>query len=153
MSPACPDRECEHDAIPERGCVVKWRREYKPFGGKTMADQSKRTDAILAAYEEAHGHFMMSFLVAAELAPDLTYEELIEYIRIGETLDVDHAEQKRQQRVMIELAQVSSTAAQPFEYIARLLAVTERCTEQLRDRTEEFSKLIRCHLEKQEWHE
>jgi len=36
-----------------------------------MANQSKRTDAILAAYEEAHGHFMMSFLIAAELAPDL----------------------------------------------------------------------------------
>ena len=118
-----------------------------------MANQSKRTDAILAAYEEAHGHFMMSFLIAAELAPDLTYEELVEYIRIGETLDVDHLEQKGLQRMMIDLAQVSSTAEQKFEYVGRLLAVTERCTEQLRDRTEEFSKLIRNHLRKQERHE
>jgi hypothetical protein len=118
-----------------------------------MADQSKRIDAILAAYEEEHAHFMMSFLIAAELAPDLTYEELLEYIRIGETLDVDHAEQKRLQRMMIELAQVSLTAEQTFEHVARLLAVTERCTEQLRDRTEEFGKLIRSHLEKRERHE
>lgn len=118
-----------------------------------MADQSKRTDAILAAYEEEHAHFMMSFLIAAEIVPDLTYNELVEYIRIGETLDVDHVEQKRLQRMMIELAQVSSTAEQKFEYVARLLAVTERCTEQLRDRSKEFSKLIRSHLGKQEWHE
>ena len=43
---------------------------------------------------------------------------------------------------MIELEQVSSSAEQKFEYVARLLAVTEQYTERLRGLTEEFGNLI-----------
>ena len=51
--------------------------------GCTMADESKLTDAILAAYNEEHANFMKSFIIVAELVPDLMDEELIEYVRIG----------------------------------------------------------------------
>jgi hypothetical protein len=102
----------------------------------TNIDESKLADAILAAYNEEQANFMMSFLIAAELFPDLTDEELVEYKRIGREIDADQAEQKEQQRTMIELEQVSSTAEQKFEYLARLVAITERCTERLRCQTE-----------------
>ena len=115
-----------------------------------MGNQSNLTDAIMAAYDEEHASFMMSFLLVSELVPDLTDEELVEYARIGVKIDACHAEQKEQQRMMIELRQISSTADQKFEYVARLLAVTERCTEQLRGRTEEFGNLICSHLRKNE---
>jgi hypothetical protein len=60
-----------------------------------MADESKLTDAILAAYNEEHVNFMKSFIIAAELVPDLMDEELVEYARIGEKIDADHIEQKK----------------------------------------------------------
>jgi len=115
-----------------------------------MADESKLTDAILAAYTEEQANFMMSFLIAAELVPNLTDEELVEYTRIGAKIDADQAEQKEQQRTMIEIKQVSSTAEKKFEYVAQLLAITESCTERLRGRTAEFGNLIRTHLRKNE---
>jgi hypothetical protein len=115
-----------------------------------MADESKLTDAILTAYSEEHANFMKSFMIVTELVPDLMEEELVEYTRIGEKIDADHVEQKEQQRMMIELEQVSSTAEQKFEYVARLLAITEQCTERLRGLTEEFGNLIRSHLIKKE---
>ena len=114
----------------------------------TNVDESKLTDGILAAYSEEQANFMMSFLIVAELFPDLTDDELVEYTRIGAKIDADQAEQKEQQRTMIELGQVSSTAEQKFEYLARLVAITERCTERLRCRTEEFGNLIRSHFRK-----
>src|ERR1700722_16368869 len=116
--------------------------------GCTMADESKLTDAILAAYNEEHANFMKSFMIVTELVPDLMDEELVEYTRIGEKIDANHVEQKGQQRRMIELEQVSSSAEQKFEYVARLLAVTEQYTERLRGLTEEFGNLIRSHLRK-----
>ena len=119
-------------------------------GVRTMADESKLTDAILSAYNEEHANFMKSFIIVAELVPDLMDEELIEYARIGEKIDANHVEQKEQQRMMIELEQVSSSAEQKFEYVARLLAVTEQYTERLRSLTEEFGNLIRSHLRKKE---
>jgi hypothetical protein len=108
-------------------------------------DESKLTDAILAAYSEEHANFMVSFLIAAELCTDLTDEELVEYMRIGAEIDADQAEQKEQQRTVIELEQFSSTADQ---HRARLVAITERWTERLRHRTEEFGDLIRSHFSK-----
>ena len=118
--------------------------------GRTMADESKLTDAILAAYNEEYANFMKSFMIAAELVPDLRDKELVEYARIGEKIDADHVEQKKQRRIMIELEQVSSTAAQKLEYLARLLAVTEQYTERLRGLTEEFGNLIRSQRRKKE---
>ena len=115
-----------------------------------MEDESKLTDAILAAYNEEHANFMKSFMIVTELVPDLIDEELVEYTRIGEKIDANHVEQKGQQRRMIELEQVSSSAEQKFEYVARLLAVTEQYTERLRGLTEEFGNLIRSHLMKKE---
>ena len=115
---------------------------------RTNVDESKLTDAILAAYSKEQTDFMMSFSIAAELLPDLTDEELVEYMRLGAEIDVDQAEQKEQQRTMIELEQGSSTAEQKFEYLARLVAITERCTERLRCRTEELCNLTRSHFGK-----
>lgn len=109
---------------------------------RTIADESKRTDAILAAYNEEHANFTNLFMFVAELLPDLVDEELVEYTRIGEKIDTDHVEQKEQQRMMIELEQFSSSAEQKFEYVARLLAVTEQNTERLRSLTEEFGNLV-----------
>jgi hypothetical protein len=77
-----------------------------------MADESKLTDAILTAYSEEHANFMKSFMIVTELVPDLMDEELVEYTRIGEKIDADHVEQKEQQRMMIELEQVSASAEQ-----------------------------------------
>jgi hypothetical protein len=113
-----------------------------------MDDESKLTDAILAAYSEEHANFMNSFVIVAQLVPDLMDEELVEYVRIGETIDANHVEQKEQQRMMIELERLSSSAEQRFEYLARLLAVTEQYTERLRGLTEEVGNLVRSHLRK-----
>ena len=51
--------------------------------GCTMEDESKLTDAILAAYNEEHANFMKSFMIVTELVPDLIDEELVEYTGSG----------------------------------------------------------------------
>jgi len=113
-------------------------------------DQSRRTDAIQAAYYEQHAEFMKSYLVIAELLTHLTPEELDEYNRIGEEIDAYNVEQETQQRELFALGAAVSTADQKFEYVGRLLAVTEKNTERLRSLSERLSKVVRSHLAKPE---
>jgi hypothetical protein len=120
-------------------------------GVQSMSDeQSRRTDAIQTAYNEAHAEFMKAFLLIAELVPELTLEELAEYQRIDEEIAVHQAEQQKQQRELHALGQKATTAEEKFEYVGRLLAVIERNTEQLHHQAEELASLIRGHLAEKE---
>ncbi len=116
-----------------------------------MADeQSRRTSAIQAAYNEAHADFMKAHLIIGKLLSRLTAEELAEYQRIDAEIDAFHAEQKEQQRTLAKLGQKASTAEEQFEFAGRLLAVVERNTERLHHLTEELADLVRSHLTKKE---
>jgi hypothetical protein len=112
-----------------------------------MADeQSERTIAIQAAYNEAHAEFMKAHLLISELMPELTLEELAEFQRIDAEIIAHQAEQPKRQQELHALGQKVTTADEKFEYVGRLLAVIERTTEQLHHQAEELANLVRSHL-------
>jgi acyl transferase domain-containing protein len=113
-------------------------------------EQSRRTDAIQAAYNEAHAQFMKAHLIIAELLPELTLEELTEYQRIDGEIAAFHTEQNHQQQTLIEIGRKASTGEEKFEYAGHLLAVVEKNTERLHQLTEELADLVRSHLTKKE---
>jgi hypothetical protein len=116
-----------------------------------MADeQSRRTNAIQAAYNEAHAGFMKAHLLVAELLPELTLEELATYQRIDGEIAAFHDEQREQQRALSELGRKASTVEDKFEYAGHLLAVVEKNTERLHHLTEQLADLVRSHLAKKE---